>query len=469
MKPQNFGSRKDFSSQSGYIPRNAFDPRRYEGNFTASIRSLGEAPTQVLSYAETAYQYFSEEGIKAIYFPTADDGGKYQARVKLWGAVARESSRKELAFELLRQLMDEDIDSFGAPWGIGEIPPGAGILNVNVYPVNIENAVSFLDRFENQSAKLMYGTQNATILDRADISEVEKEKHAEMLSSISGLFCWNKELEKIDSIFDDYYTANITDYENCYIDMLNSLNAVALTEKTLDFNDNVQENGENSNVIEKEYEVSDEAKLLKEKIRNTKIGETFFFGETEQDNDFDNGAEPIEWIVLEKKEDKAFVISKKIIEWLTFSKYDNMVVTDEGVRGEKDYFTWDIERNQQRIWLTNDLYENGFSEIEKEIILLTHIKTDGSSYEYDDYLYIPSEDDVETYLTDIQLRQAEMTVYVAKKANQFEGEFGCWSLRSKLMLTEWKYTVQIKENGEFGGMYTFVPNGVRPVMWLDIS
>ena len=123
--------------------------------------------------------------------------------------------------------------------------------------------------------------------------------------------------------------------------------------------------------------------------------------------------------------------------------------------------------------MTNELYEFGFSEDEKAIILITHSKDGIFSYdEYDDYLFIPSMDDVEEYMPDINLRKAEMTAYVAEKANQVEGEIGSWSLRTMLMTNEWqewKYTRQITEDGEVGATYTSVPNGVRPVMWLDIS
>ena len=62
-----------------------------------------------------------------------------------------------------------------------------------------------------------------------------------------------------------------------------------------------------------------------------------------------------------------------------------------------------------------------------------------------------------------------MTAYIAEKADKLEGEFGSWSLQTMLSERAWKYTRQIKENGDLGATYTFVPNGVRPVMWLDIS
>ncbi len=214
---------KSFGGDLGYAFPCALEPRRYEGKFTISMGGADDAPALVLSHAESAHQYYSEEGVKAIYIPTAEDGSKYQGNVKVWGAVGGESERKDLAYELLKLLMDEEINSFGSVWG--PIPRGASQHNENVYPINIENAISLLDRFESQTVKLMYGSPDPTILDRTDISEEEKEKHQKMLRGISGLYCWTRAMSEIDDSFEVYADAMVLDYEQCYLDMLNALNA----------------------------------------------------------------------------------------------------------------------------------------------------------------------------------------------------------------------------------------------------
>jgi len=446
-----------------------FDPRRHEGKFTISTGFWDDAPALQISYAETAYQYYVEEGVKAIYIPTAEDGRKYQAMVKVWGSVSAECKHKELAYELLRLLMDEEINSFVS--GVGSIPAGSGILNVNVYPINVENAVSLLERFESQIAKLTYGSQNAIILDRANVSLVEKEKHENMLRNISGLFCWTKELSEIDSIFEVYYAAGMSDYKKCYLDMINTLNTGEIIRYISNPDDLGSETEESFVVSEKEYDEITDVSDIKDKIRDVKIGETFFFGEVEQDNDLSNGAEAIEWIVLKKTDSSAFVISKKVLEWMTFSEYKDQITVDEvEVTVPLNCFIWDIECNQQRAWLTNELYANGFSEIEKEVIVLSHIETQGwevSDPESTDYLYIPSKEEVEEYLSDIHLKQAEMTAYVAAKAEQKEGEYIRWSVRTEGPTQ--KYVMQVLESGKLSSTYCSFPNGVRPVMWLDIS
>ncbi len=106
------------------------------------------------------------------------------------------------------------------------------------------------------------------------------------------------------------------------------------------------------------------------------------------------------------------------------------------------------------------------------LILLTHNETPSwKDYDpeegSDDYLYIPSVEDVEQHIQSIDERQAEMTAYVAEKAGKTAEEYGTWSLRTEGVW--YKYSKLVKENGEFGEMYCFAANGVRPVMWLDIS
>ena len=86
---------KAFSGSTGYAFPCALDPRRYEGNFVVDIGSIEAAPAIVLPYAETAFQYHMEEGIKAIYLPTVDEENNYQARVKIWGAISQKSTKKE--------------------------------------------------------------------------------------------------------------------------------------------------------------------------------------------------------------------------------------------------------------------------------------------------------------------------------------------------------------------------------------
>ena len=46
-----------------------------------------------------------------------------------------------------------------------------------------------------------------------------------------------------------------------------------------------------------------------------KAGDTIIFGTYEQDNNPDNGPEPIEWDVLDSKDGNVLVVSKYVLDW----------------------------------------------------------------------------------------------------------------------------------------------------------
>ena len=88
--------------------------------------------------------------------------------------------------------------------------------------------------------------------------------------------------------------------------------------------------------------------------------DTVVFGKYEQDNNFDNGPEDIEWMILKKEDDKVKLMSKYII--------DRQPYYAEGqaeVKYEESYF---------RQWLNDKFYNSAFSDKEKEIIIDSEYK-----------------------------------------------------------------------------------------------
>lgn len=51
-----------------------------------------------------------------------------------------------------------------------------------------------------------------------------------------------------------------------------------------------------------------------ELLQSAQIGDYIYFGVYEQDNDEENGKEKIEWIVIDKSDNKLFVISKYVLD-----------------------------------------------------------------------------------------------------------------------------------------------------------
>ena len=57
-------------------------------------------------------------------------------------------------------------------------------------------------------------------------------------------------------------------------------------------------------------------------VQFAQAGETIIFGQYEQDGNLDNGKEPLEWIVLKKDEEKAMLVSKRIIDAKPYAKIE---------------------------------------------------------------------------------------------------------------------------------------------------
>lgn len=184
------------------------------------------------------------------------------------------------------------------------------------------------------------------------------------------------------------------------------------------------------------------------------------FGSYEQDNDIDNGKEPIEWLVLEEKDGKALVISKHILDKQCFFTRE--------ISGQ----TWD--ESAIRVWMNDDFYNSAFSESEQSRILETTVKAKENPYIFilfrqspgedtRDKLFLLSIDEADYYFSTKEERVCHATEYVK---------------RDDLKRIEWG----LRTPGEYSGDMTFVYDsgqigwcsgflcevGVRPVMWITL-
>ena len=66
---------------------------------------------------------------------------------------------------------------------------------------------------------------------------------------------------------------------------------------------------------------------------NTNVGDTVFLGKYEQDNNLNNGMENISWIVLEKNQDRALIVSKFALDCQPYnSTYAELTWADCSLR-----------------------------------------------------------------------------------------------------------------------------------------
>lgn len=113
-------------------------------------------------------------------------------------------------------------------------------------------------------------------------------------------------------------------------------------------------------------------------LSNTSI----YIGQYEQDDEPENGQEPIEWIIVDETEDSYLLISRYVLDYVTYSD----------VRENAAWSTSSLRR-----FLEEDFLPQAFSEEERQFISRTNHVEDGIKSR--DLLFVPSLAEQQRYLT----------------------------------------------------------------------
>ena len=214
------------------------------------------------------------------------------------------------------------------------------------------------------------------------------------------------------------------------------------------------------------------------KLKNVAVGEVSF-GHYEQDNNLENGPEPIEWIVLHVTDDKALLLSKYGLDAKPYNT-------------EWKDVSW--ETCTLRTWLNSDFLSEAFSKKERSAILTT-IVDNSSSQGYSwwqepfsgndtqDQIFLLSYKEAEQYLNvtvedenNIKSRVAPTSYAIAHRAwFSFEKQTeegknaGMWWLRSP----GYKENIALcvySDGSLFGVCGVFSDYSlVRPALWLSLK
>lgn len=228
-------------------------------------------------------------------------------------------------------------------------------------------------------------------------------------------------------------------------------------------------------------------KYVSNRLENIEIGESVWFGKYEQDNDASNGKEIIEWILLDKQDDKVLVISKHALD----SKPFNSNGTDASWK------TCDLRR-----WLNNEFLNSAFTENMRALILTTdltlgkNLKNKNFPKEVtQDKVFLLSIEEADKYFITNEKRRCLPTKYAEASKIQLYGSHIWWWLRSpggyfrlptsgkhtkffKLMGSvnrDWDYSYAatvLPANGEIddhGHQVDHKRIGVRPAMWIELD
>lgn len=219
---------------------------------------------------------------------------------------------------------------------------------------------------------------------------------------------------------------------------------------------------------EKAASIYEEYKLVK--LNNAVIGGYVIFGAYEQDNNTSNGKEEVEWLVLDKQEDKILVISRYALDCQQYNP------------ARIDGATW--ESCALREWLNNDFINNAFSASEQAMIPTVMVPADKNpSYGTDpgnatqDRVFLLSITEANKYFSSSETRKCAPTDYaIAQGAwvsdSVFTDERGVcwWWLRSPG--ENHHHAAGINGAGGIakGDRHNFEKDkAVRPAMWITLD
>ena len=207
-------------------------------------------------------------------------------------------------------------------------------------------------------------------------------------------------------------------------------------------------------------------------IGKVSIGDYIIFGNYEQDNNTLNGAEEIEWQVLDKKDGKVLLLSKYALDVKSYHE-------------EWEDVTW--ETCTLRSWLNEDFYKTAFTNVEQKYIAETYVinvdnteyGTDGGNNTYDK-VFLLSIDEVATYFaSDLYAkdpaRRVQVTEYAKGKftsstTSEYHGIIWWW-LRSLGENNRSAVNVSCNDGnvGRIGNAVDYRRHVVRPALWVEVN
>ncbi len=186
---------------------------------------------------------------------------------------------------------------------------------------------------------------------------------------------------------------------------------------------------------------------VKENMSDADVGDVVLFGKYEQNGNSSDGSESIEWIVLEKQDDKLLLISLYCLDAVPYNN-------------ERTDVEWNA--SSLRKWMAEEFASSAFSEDEQASVIET---TNGDSA---DKLFILSADEAQQYFENDVKRISASTEYAEANGITKNGDCCMWWLRDNGTLENSASYVYfdgtVRENG-YAVDYDKV--GVRPAMWVS--
>ena len=198
--------------------------------------------------------------------------------------------------------------------------------------------------------------------------------------------------------------------------------------------------------------------------KDYEIGDNVTFGTYEQDNNRKDGAEDIQWIVLDKQDGRLMLISRYCLDSKPYN--DTLEATN-----------W--EYCSLRQWLNEDFYNAAFTEEEQERIFVeTNENPEHDPYKTSsgrttvDRVSVLSQEEANSRFTTVTERMSAPTAY-AKAHGAYlnpKTKTAWWWLRTTSYLNDHvTYTTSLGGVSVNGREVTRQDAGVRPVIWITVE
>ena len=203
--------------------------------------------------------------------------------------------------------------------------------------------------------------------------------------------------------------------------------------------------------------------IYREYIRSVVVGDYILFGTYEQDNNSSNGKEDVEWLVLDRQEDKIFVISRYALDCQPY----NTELTDA---------TW--ATCSLRKWLNSEFINNAFTAEEQAMIAEASISADKNPQTTQDRVFLLSNEEAARYFTTDEARKCATTEYANAQGaytswkHSADGKAACWWwTRSPLSSDYQDIAYGINAAGSTNSINPVNHNAgaIRPVLWISLE
>ena len=203
---------------------------------------------------------------------------------------------------------------------------------------------------------------------------------------------------------------------------------------------------------------------LRQSFLAAEPGDTVSFGSYEQDNNPANGAEPIQWIVLEKKDGRMLLWSDYVLDHQPY---------DEG--GED--ITW--ADCTLRSWLNGSFYETAFNEAEQALIPTVELRNPNNSVSYTnggkntkDKVYILSFSELlDLGGSNLEGLYTYPTAYAAERGVNEHAQYGTcqWWMRTPGVTQNTACYCDMTGMPLYSALVNSTGIGVRPMIWVLVG